>query len=148
MIRFFPLLLLLCACTPSVPPDWPLPQWRVHGAPVVYEAATLPAHASAQIRGGICFVSWDPDRWDPLAPSVRVFIIAHEIAHCELASAPLSPHAAEYAADCRAVQWMHRAGYLSASWLATLCAAIMDWPGSATHPSGPDRVMNILECAP
>jgi len=150
MTRLFPLLLcLLASCTPSVPPDWPLPQWEIHGAPVVYEAASLPGYASAQIRGGLCVVQWDPDRWDELSDAEKVHKITHEVEHCRIAEdgVRLDAQGEELLADCRAVAWAVRADYLPPEWEAEIAGYALDWPESDEHPPGIVRSIHIIECA-
>lgn len=147
--RLLPLLLLL-GCAPPAPPDWPLPQWEHAGAPVVYEAATLPGPVAVRLVGGLCVVEWDPERWEALSPAQRVLAVAHEIGHCRLVEAghgEAEPWALELAADCWAVSWAVRADYLPARWEAELVGWLLDWPESLSHPGGAERAAALMECA-
>jgi len=151
LTRLIAIALILCACTPSVPPDWPLPQWEIHGAPVVYEARAIPGSPVAvRLVGGLCVVEWDPEQWDDLSPAQRVLAVAHEVEHCRLAEAGYGDAerwALEYAADCGAIEWMITADYLPATWEMALVEWMLSWSSSPGHPAGADRAAAILECA-
>lgn len=129
--------LLLSGCVPvhaSAPP------YAVAGVPVEYRwDATLRGNAASYTDPdtGRCVVLVDPDTWGDLPPVVQHWTLLHELAHCEGAATELD-------ADCAAARRLRAAP----ADLAALAAHVHDYPASDRHPTGAERAVAILRCAP
>lgn len=109
------------------------------GSVPIYLNSGLNDFGYASITPYGSFITLNPDRLASVAPVVQVFIFAHECGHLVTAGS-------ETAADCWAIQNGKLNGWFGPINYPFLVQTMRDSPGDFTHPPGPARLQNIVNC--